>query len=346
MKGHFGMINFESDYIEGAHPKVLDKLASTNMEKLSGYGNDLYTQSAKEKIKKLINCQNAEVVFLCGGTQTNLIVIDSVLKSFEGVVAVDTGHINVHEAGAIEATGHKVLTLNNHDGKIDPKELEDYLNNFYDDPNHFHAVYPGMVFISYPTECGTLYTKAELKKIHDICGDYNIPLYLDGARLGYGLMSEDSDMTIENIAKYTDIFYIGGTKVGALIGEALIFTNKKVKHITTRIKQHGGLLAKGRLLGIQFDVLFTNNLYFDISKHAIEMANFMKGGLTRKGLALYTDSPTNQQFVIIENDRYEKSKQYIKSSYWSRYDDNQVVIRLVTSWATRKEDVMRLLDII
>ena len=340
------MLNFESDYIEGAHPKILDKLVSTNMEKLSGYGNDLHTQSATEKIKKLINNQNAEVVFLCGGTQTNLITIGSVLKSFEGVIAVDTGHINVHEAGAIEATGRKVLTLNNHNGKIDPKELEEYLSGFYNDPNHSHAVYPGMVFISHPTECGTLYTKTELKKIHDICGNYNIPLYLDGARLGYGLMSDDTDVTMEDIAKYTDIFYIGGTKVGALIGEALVFTNKKVDHIITRIKQHGGLLAKGRLLGIQFDTLFTENLYFEISKHAIEMANLMKRGLTQKGLNLYIDSPTNQQFVIIENGRYEKSKQHIKSCYWCKYDDNHVVIRLLTSWATKKEDVIKLLNII
>ncbi len=340
------MLNFESDYIEGAHPKILDKLVATNMEKLSGYGNDLYTQNAIEKIKKLINNQNAEIVFLCGGTQTNLIVIGNVLKPFEGVVAADTGHINVHEAGAIEATGHKVLTLTNHNGKIDPKELKNYLSNFYNDPNHSHAVYPGMVFISHPTECGTLYTKTELKQIHDICGSYNIPLYLDGARLGYGLMSDDTDVTIEDIAKYTDIFYIGGTKVGALIGEALIFTNKKIDHLVTRVKQHGGLLAKGRLLGIQFDTLFTDNLYFEISKHAIQMANLLKKGLVEKGFKLYIDSPTNQQFVIIEKDRYEKSKQRIKSCYWCEYDDNHVVIRLVTSWATKKEDVAELLGII
>ncbi|MBR2735266.1 MAG: aminotransferase class V-fold PLP-dependent enzyme, partial [Clostridia bacterium] len=299
-----------------------------------------------EKIKKLINIQNAEVVFLCGGTQTNLIVIGNVLKPFEGVVAADTGHINVHEAGAIEATGHKVLTLTNHNGKIDPKELKNYLSNFYNDPNHSHAVYPGMVFISHPTECGTLYTKTELKQIHDICGSYNIPLYLDGARLGYGLMSDNTDVTIADIAKYTDIFYIGGTKVGALIGEALIFTNKKIDHLTTRIKQHGGLLAKGRLIGIQFDTLFTDNLYFGISKHAIQMANLLKKGLVEKGFKLYIDSPTNQQFIIIEKDRYEQSKQHIKSCYWCEYDDNHVVIRLVTSWATKKEDVAGLLDII
>ena len=340
------MLNFESDYIEGAHPKILDKLVATNMEKLSGYGNDLYTQNAIEKIKKLINNQNAEVVFLCGGTQTNLIVIGNVLKPFEGVVAADTGHINVHEAGAIEATGHKVLTLTDYNGKIDPKELENYLSNFYNDPNHSHAVYPGMVFISHPTECGTLYTKTELKQIHDICGNCDIPLYLDGARLGYGLMSDDTDVTIEDISKYTDIFYIGGNKVGALIGEALIFTNKKIDHLVTRVKQHGGLLAKGRLIGIQFDTLFTDNLYFGISKHAIKMANLLKKGLVEKGFKLYIDSPTNQQFVIIEKDRYKKSKQHIKSCYWCERDDNHVVIRLVTSWATKEEDVAGLLDII
>lgn len=340
------MLNFESDYIEGTHPKILDKLAATNMEKLSGYGDDLYTQRATEKIKKLVNNPDAEVVFLCGGTQTNLIVIGNVLKPFEGVIAADTGHINGLEAGAIETTGHKILTLKNYSGKIDPKELDTYLNNFYNDPHRTFEVYPGMVFISHPTERGTLYTKTELKQIHDICDNYSIPLYLDGARLGYGLMSNGTDITIEDIAKYTDIFYIGGTKVGALIGEALVFTNKKVDHIITRIKQRGGLLAKGRLLGIQFDTLFTDNLYFEISKHAIRMANILKKGLVEKGFKLYIDSPTNQQFIIIEKDRYEKSKQYIKSFYWCKYDDNHVVIRLVTSWATKEEDIAELLNII
>jgi len=208
------MLNFESDYIQGAHPKILNELLRTNMEPLSGYGNDVYTENAISKIKNLLNDKNAEIVFLSGGTQTNLFVIGNVLKPFEGVVAVDTGHINVHEAGAIEATGHKILTLNNHSGKLDARELRNYLKDFYDDPNHFHAVYPGMVFISHPTECGTLYTKNELIDLHNICNEYNIPLYMDGARLGYGLMSDTTDVSLEDIAKYTDIFYIGGTKVG------------------------------------------------------------------------------------------------------------------------------------
>lgn len=340
------MLNFESDYVEGAHPKILDKLVQTNMEQMSGYGSDNYTKSAIEKIKKLINDQDADVIFLCGGTQTNQFVIGNVLKPFEGVVAVDTGHINVHEAGAIEATGHKVLTLSNHNGKIDPEELKSYLKNFYEDPIHSHAVYPGMAFISHPTECGTLYTKSELMSIHSVCHEYNIPLYLDGARLGYGLMSNDTDVTIEDIAKYTDIFYIGGTKVGALMGEALVFTDKKLDHLITRVKRYGALLAKGRLLGVQFDVLFTDDLYFEISKHAIDMADLLKKGLLDKGLSLYMDSPTNQQFVIIDRGRYERLKQHVKSCYWCEYDKNNIVIRLATSWATKKEDVMRLLDII
>ena len=340
------MINFESDYIEGAHPKILNKLIESNMEQLSGYGNDNYTQSAIKKIKKLINNVDAEVILLSGGTQTNLIVIGNILKPFEGVIAADTGHINVHEAGAIEATGHKILTLNNHNGKINVEELKNYLNNFYDDPNHSHSVYPGMVFISHPTECGTIYTKNELIEIHNICNRYNIPLYLDGARLGYGLMSDSTDVTIEDIAKYTDIFYIGGTKVGALIGEALILTNKKLDHLITRVKRYGGLLAKGRLLGIQFDTLFTDDLYFKISKHAIQMANLLKEGLLEKGLKLYIDSPTNQQFFIIENTRYEKLKNNIKCCFWCKYDNNNVVIRLATSWATKKENILEFINIV
>ena len=340
------MLNFESDYIEGAHPKILNNLLKTNMEQLSGYGNDFYTKSAIGKIKNLINNQNAEIVLLCGGTQTNSFVIGNVLKPFEGVIAADTGHINIHEAGAIEATGHKILTLNNHNGKLDAQELKNYLKSFYDDPNHLHAVYPGMVFISHPTECGTLYTKKELINIHNICNEYNIPLYLDGARLGYGLMSDATDVSIEDISNYTDIFYIGGTKVGALIGEALIFTSKKLDNLIPRIKRSGALLAKGRLLSIQFDTLFTDNLYFEISKHAIEMANLLKDGLLKKGVNFYINSPTNQQFVILENSKYENLKRHLKVCYWCKYDQNNVVIRLTTSWATKKEDVLKLIDLI
>ena len=339
------ILNFESDYAEGAHPKILNKLLETNMEQLSGYGNDLYTHSAIEKIKNVINDQNAEVMFLCGGTQTNLVAIKNLLNPFEGVIAADTGHINTFEAGAIEATGHKILLLNNQNGKINPEDLKNYLHEFYNDPHSSFKVCPGMVFISHPTEFGTLYSKNELKCIYDICETYNISLYLDGARLGYGLVSDNTDLTIEDIAKYTDVFYIGGTKIGALIGEALIFTNKKIDHLVTRVKQSGALLAKGRLLGIQFDTLFTDNLYFEISRHAIKMSNLLKKGLIEKGLNLYIDSPTNQQFVIIENDRYIRSKQFIKSFYCCKYDDNKSVIRLSTSWATQEENVIKLLDI-
>lgn len=340
------MLNFESDYIEGAHPKILNKLLETNMEQLSGYGNDRYTKSAIEKIKTLINDRNAEIVFLCGGTQTNLIVIGNILKPFEGVISADTGHINVHEAGAIESTGHKILTLNNHDGKINPKELKNYLSDFYNDSNHGHSVYPGMVFISHPTELGTLYTKNELINIYSICKEYNIPLYLDGARLGYGLMSDDTDVTIEDITKYTDVYYIGGTKVGALMGEALIFTSKKLDSLITRVKRQGGLLAKGRLLGIQFDTLFTENLYFKVSRHAIEMANLLKNSLLEKGFNFYIDSPTNQQFIVMSNQKYEKLNEHAKTCYWCRYDDNNVVIRLVTSWATKEKDIAELINLI
>lgn len=340
------LVNFENDYLEGAHPKILDKLLKTNMEQLSGYGNDFYTKSAIEKIKKLIKNPNAEIVLICGGTQTNLIAIRNTLKPFEGVIAATTGHINTLEAGAIEATGHKILTLNSSDGKIYPQELKSYLEKFYNNPHNAFLVYPGMVFISNPTEFGTLYTKSELKSLYEICKSYNILLYLDGARLGYGLMSDASDLTIADIAEYTDMFYIGGTKIGALIGEALIFTKKKLDNLITRVKQSGALLAKGRLLGIQFDTLFTDNLYFEISKHAIRMSNLLKKGLIEKGFDFYIDSPTNQQFVIIENSRYINSKQFVNSFYWCKYDDTRSVIRLATSWATSEESILKLLDII
>ena len=340
------MISFESDYIEGAHPKILEKLISTNMEQLSGYGYDKYTESAKEKIKLACNCKDAQVVLLNGGTQTNMIAISNVLLPYEGVIAPHTGHISCHEAGAIEASGHKVLELSEHNGKIDSQELEKYLNDYELDENKLHMVKPGMVFITHPTEYGTLYTKEELIRLHEICSEYNIPLYLDGARLGYGLMASGTDVTLSDIAKYTDIFYIGGTKIGALIGEALIFTkNNMPENFFTRIKRQGALLAKGRLLGIQFDTLFTDNLYFEISRHAISMANLLKNGLLNKGYMFYIESPTNQQFIILENNKYQDIKSKVGCSYWCKYDDNHVVVRFATSWATTKENVQLLIDL-
>ena len=255
------MFSFENDYVEGAHEAILKRLWETNYEKLSGYGSDPYCQSAREKIKAACQCPDAEVYFLVGGTQTNATVIDSLLQPYEGVVAAVSGHVSTHESGAIEYTGHKVLTLPEHQGKIDAGELEKLLSAFWSDANHEHMVFPGMVYISHPTEFGTLYSQAELRAISSVCRQYDIPLYMDGARLGYGLMSRETDVTLPMVAEYCDAFYIGGTKVGALCGEAVVFSRWKApKYFLTRMKQHGALLAKGRVLGIQFDTLFTDDL--------------------------------------------------------------------------------------
>lgn len=341
------MLYFENDYSEGAHEKVLEALIKTNYEKLSGYGSDPYCESAKEKIKKACKCDDAQVYFLVGGTQTNQVVIDTVLNSYEGVIAAQTGHVSVHEAGAIELSGHKVLTIPEHNGKIDVNELKDYIKTFYDDGNHEHMVFPGMVYISHPTEYGTLYTKDELEKISKVCNEYKIPLYLDGARLGYGVMAKDTDVDIPTIAKYCDIFYIGGTKVGALCGEAVVFTkNNMPKYFTTMVKQHGALLAKGRLLGVQFDTLFTDDLYLKIGKTAIDTAELLKKGLQEKGYKFYLDSPTNQQFIILENSKLEELGKHVRYGFWEKYDDSHTVIRFATSWATTKEDVEKLMELL
>ncbi|WP_370837727.1 threonine aldolase family protein [Intestinibacter bartlettii] len=341
------MLYFENDYSEGAHPKILEALTKTNYEGLSGYGSDEYCERAKEKIKKACGCNDAEVYFLVGGTQTNQIVIDTMLQPYEGVVAATTGHVNVHEAGAIEFTGHKVLTVPEHDGKMHAEELKDFIETFYDDEAHEHMVFPGMVYISHPTEYGTLYTKEELIKISDVCKQFEIPLFLDGARLGYGVMAKDTDIDIKTIAKYCDVFYIGGTKVGALCGEAVVFTkNNMPKHFTTRVKQHGALLAKGRLLGIQFDILFTDDLYFEIAKNAIDTAEVLKKGLADKGYKFYLDSPTNQQFIVLENDKLERLAKDVRYSFWEKYDDTHTVIRFATSWATKMGDVEALIDLL
>lgn len=248
------MLYFENDYCEGAHEAILKRLLETNMEKVPGYGQDPYCDQAKEKIKAACGCTDGEVYFLVGGTQTNAVVIASMLNRYEGVLSAVTGHVNAHEAGAIEFTGHKVLPLPQKDGKISAADLKNYLETYYADGSYDHMVFPGMVYISHPTEYGTLYTRQELEDISGVCRKYEIPLFLDGARLGYGLVAY-TDVTLKDIAKYTDVFYIGGTKVGALCGEAVVFPKKTPKHFFTMIKQQGALLAKGRLLGIQFDAL-------------------------------------------------------------------------------------------
>ncbi len=337
------MLSFESDYIEGAHPKILEALTKTNMECLSGYGADAYTKSAKEKIAAACSLPDAQIAFLTGGTQTNQIVIDTMLHQYEGVVAAQSGHVSVHEAGAIEFTGRKVLTLPAHNGKIDATELDSYITDFYNDGNHEHMVFPGMVYISHPTEYGTLYSKKELTEISTTCRKHKIPLFLDGARLGYGLMSKQADLTMADIAELCDVFYIGGTKVGALCGEAVVFTKKNMPlHFEHLVKKHGALLAKGRLLAIQFDTLFTNDLYFEISRNAIERAEELKNLFIKKGYKFFIDSPTNQQFVILENEKLKELQKNVKFSFWEKYDETHTVVRFATSWATTSEKIAEL----
>lgn len=341
------MLSFECDYTEGAHERILQRLAEANREHLSGYGSDRYCESAKEKIRRECQCPQAEISFLVGGTQTNAVVIDAMLKSYEGVVAVKTGHVNVHEAGAIEYTGHKVMEIPQHEGKMDAGELEAYLESFWSDVDYEHMVFPGMVYISHPTEYGTLYSKKELEELSGVCRKYKIPLYMDGARLGYGLMSKETDVTLPMIAEYCDVFYIGGTKVGALCGEAVVFTkNNMPAHFLTIVKQHGALLAKRWILGLQFDTLFTDGMYYEISRHAIEMAELLKKGFEEKGYPFFIKSPTNQQFIILENQQMEKLKKEVTYSQWEKIDKTHTVVRFATSWATTEEDIEKLLRLL
>ena len=337
------MLYFENDYCEGAHPAILQKLTETNFEKVSGYGTDPYCASAKEKIRAACACPEADVFFISGGTQANSIVIASTLRRWEGVVAAATGHVAGHEAGAIEFTGHKVIGLPQKNGKLDAATVEDFCKTFYADSNHDHMVFPGMVYISHPTEYGTLYSKAELEALSAVCHTYHMPLFVDGARLGYALVSEGTDVTLADLARLTDVFYIGGTKVGALCGEAVVFPHGAPAHFMTMVKQQGALLAKGRLMGIQFDVLFTDDLYTRISRNAIETANTLKKGLAAKGYRFFMDSPTNQIFVVLENAQLAALEGKAKFGFWEKFDDTHTVVRIATSWATRMEEVEELI---
>ncbi len=334
------MLSFESDYTEGAHEAILRRLLETNLVQTPGYGADEYCAAAREKICAACDCPAADVYFLAGGTQTNQIVIDSVLQPYEGVVAAVTGHVAAHEAGAIEYTGREVLTLPGHAGKLDAGELAGLVSTFYADANHEHMVFPGMVYVSHPTEYGTLYTKAELEAIAAVCHAYKMPLFLDGARLGYGLAARGTDLTLADIARICDVFYIGGTKVGALCGEAVVFTkNNTPKHFLNLVKKHGALLAKGRLLGVQFDTLFTDGLYFSISENAIAQAERLRAVLREKGYALYMENPTNQIFVVLENAQMQKLAEKVRFGFWEKADDTHTVVRFATSWATTAQAV-------
>ncbi len=341
------MLNFSSDYTNGAHPDVLRRLIETNGEIVTTYGSDIYSDAAREKIRAACGSPDADVYFLAGGTQTNAVVISAYLHDCEGVVAADTGHVSLHEAGAIEYTGHKVLTVPNRNGKIEAETLSRYFENFYADDTHTHMVFPGMVYVSHPTEYGTLYSRDELAALSTVCRSYRVPLYLDGARLGYGLASDDTDVTMRDIAEYCDAFYIGGTKVGALCGEAVVFPRGGApRYFFTAVKQHGALLAKGRLCGVQFDALFSDDLYFRISRHAIEMAEKLKEILREKGYSFFLTSPTNQQFVILENERMEMLAERVMFSFWEKVDENHTVVRFATSWSTTEADLAALREIL
>lgn len=340
------MTSFLSDYTDGAHPEVLQRLIETNSEKLPGYGEDRFSAAAREKIRAFCG-GDVQVHLLTGGTQTNQVVISSVLRRHEAVIAAETGHISVHEAGAIEYTGHKVITLPSHDGRIDPGELESYMERFYADGTHEHMPFPAMVYISHPTELGTLYSKAQLEAISAVCRRFDMSLYLDGARLGYGLMSPETDVSIEDIVGLADMFYIGGTKMGAICGEAVVFTkNNMPAHFSTLTKQQGAMLAKGRLTGVQFDALFTEGLYLRIGEHAVRQALKLKAAFLEKGYSLFIDSPTNQQFVILDDGQLCRLREELEFSVWEPLPDGRTAVRLVTNWATTDEDIQRVKEII
>ncbi len=340
-------ILFQCDYNEGAHPKLMERLLETNMEQTVGYGEDDYCRSAADKIRRACGGTDGDIHFLVGGTQTNLTVIDAALRSYQGVLCAGSGHINVHETGAVEACGHKVLALPSKDGKITAAQVEEAWLAHINNDSFEHMVQPRLVYLSNPTELGTIYSKAELADISRVCREYGLFLFLDGARLGYGLTAPDNDLTLADIAALCDVFYIGGTKVGALFGEAVVITRQELKKdFRYYIKQRGGMLAKGRLLGVQFDALFTDNLYFEIAGHAIRMAEKLRSALDKKGYPYLVKSRTNQIFVILPDEDLKKLSERFEYCYDHRVDESHSAVRLCTSWATREENVDALIEAI
>ena len=340
-------LNFASDYLEGAHPAILDALVRTNLEQTPGYGTDAHCKAAREAIRAACTCPLAEVHFIVGGTQANALLVSTLLAPFEGVIAADTGHIATHEAGAIEAGGHKVLCLPHHQGKIDAAQVDACAARFWDDGNREHMVAPGMVYLSQPTEYGTLYTLAELEAMRAACDCYGMRLYVDGARLAYGLASPTNDVTLPDLARLCDAFYIGGTKCGALIGEAVVFPKPRtIPHFFTLTKQHGALLAKGRVLGIQFEQLFSHDLYTKVGRHALEQAQRITDALVARGYRLYIQTPTNQIFPVLSEEQYERLSTFVEMSFWERLENGDTVVRIATSWATKPEDVDALIALL
>lgn len=340
------MIRFDSDYIEGAHPNIIEALAKSNFEQHIGYGCDEYCEQARNTIRRHCNDNSLGVQFLVGGTQANVTVIDALLHSYQGVISADSGHINVHETGAPEATGHKVIALPSEDGRLTAKQIAECYNDHWNDQSHEHTVQPGMVYLSCPAENGLLYSKAELTEISEFCHSHGLYLFVDGARLGYGLQSDACDFTLADLARLCDVFYIGGTKVGALLGEAVVFKGEEMhRSFRYAIKQHGGMLAKGRLLGIQFEELLKGGedcLYFKLARHADILAAKIRNAFENKGIPMWIPSQTNMQFPILTKEQQQAIMQKYVPEFWCKYDDTHDVVRFCTSWATREEAVNEL----
>lgn len=338
------MWRFECDYTEGAHPAILERLLETNEEQTPGYGTDLYCESARKKIQAACEREDVDVHFLVGGTQANVTVIRAALRPYQGVISASTGHINVHETGAVEAAGHKVLALPGRDGKLTADQVQETCRAHYADPDREHTVQPGMVYLSHPTETGTLYSLKELTEIRDACREWGLSLFLDGARLGYGMAAEGNEIGFPELARLCDVFYIGGTKVGALFGEAVVISDPGLqKDFRYEIKQQGGMLAKGRLLGLQFDTLFTGGRYLTIARHAVRMAERIRDGFQKQGYSFLCESRTNQQFPILSNAEVEALSEKYCFSRWEAVDSEHTAVRFCTSWATKEEAVEALL---
>ena len=350
---------FASDYMEGAHPLILQRrLMETNLLHTAGYGTDEFSESARVKIRKACDAPDADIYFLVGGTQTNATVIGSILRPYQGVIAAETGHVSTHEAGAIEAGGHKVITLPHKNGKLDADSIGRCIQGYWNDANHEHMVMPGLVYISQPTEFGTLYSLEELTKISETCRKHDVPLYVDGARLAYGLACKQNDVTLPDLARLCDAFYIGGTKCGALFGEAVVLPRHDfIPHFFTLIKQNGALLAKGRIAGIQFETLFSEApgfaasadaplLYEEIGRNAIDAADRIRAALVEKGYEISFECPTNQLFITVDDTQKERLEALLELSFWEKLPDGRTVLRICTSWATDSSDVDKLIEIL
>lgn len=339
------MFRFACDYAEGCHPRILKALTQTNLEQTAGYGTDPYCEKARELLRAAAGAPQADVHFLVGGTQANTTVISALLRPHQGVLSADTGHINVHESGAIESTGHKVLPLPNRNGKITAQQVEQAINAHYADANHEHTVQPAMVYVSHPTESGTLYTRQELTALSKVCRAYHVPLYMDGARLAYALAATENDLSLADIAALCDVVCVGGTKCGALFGEAVLILNPQWRSdFRYFIKQRGGMLAKGRLLGLQFLTLFTDGLYVEIAAHADRLADRVRDALKKNGFVQPYPTAANQVFAVVSNEALAFLEEKYVFDRWETVDEDHTVIRICTSWATESDAVDRLIE--